>query len=274
MGRAEQVVVALAVLEPEDAVAVLGPAAGRLVGLAGQQRGEQQLLGADRVHLVADDVLDPAQHPQAQRQPGVDAGRGAADVAGAHAAAGGSAPRRPRGPRAGCGRTGWTYAGSCAEGYGRHAVHFDAVTVATNRAPAASPRVPDNPRPERTLHAPPVPHRRRSRRPAGRHSGGRLRAAPALAVPITTLNPGEAAARRRRHHRAPGEEDRRRRCRCGSKVKAPDRAAARQVRVGVTSSARPTGRAATARILGVNGRRGLEPAGQGEHLPDRALRRR
>ena len=84
MGGAEQVVVALAVLEPEDAVAVLGPAAGGLVGLAGQQRGEQQLLGADRVHLVADDVLDLAQHPQAQRQPGVDAGRGAADVAGAH----------------------------------------------------------------------------------------------------------------------------------------------------------------------------------------------
>ena len=73
VGGAEQVVGALAVLEPEDAVAVLGPAAGGLVGLAGQQRGEQQLLGADRVHLVADDVLDPAQHPQAQRQPGVDA---------------------------------------------------------------------------------------------------------------------------------------------------------------------------------------------------------
>ena len=44
---AEQVVAALAVLEPEDAVAVLGPAAGRLVGLARQQRGEVQLLGAD-----------------------------------------------------------------------------------------------------------------------------------------------------------------------------------------------------------------------------------
>ena len=80
---AEQVVVALAVLEPEDAVAVLRPAAARLVGLAGQQRGEGQLLGADRVHLLADDRLDVAQHPQAQRQPGVDARRGAADVAGA-----------------------------------------------------------------------------------------------------------------------------------------------------------------------------------------------
>ena len=84
MRGAEQVVGALAVLEPEDAVAVLGPAAGRLVGLARQQRRELQLLGADRVHLLADDPLDVAQHPQAQRQPGVDAGRGPPDVAGAH----------------------------------------------------------------------------------------------------------------------------------------------------------------------------------------------
>jgi hypothetical protein len=54
VGRAEQVVGALAVLEPEDVVAVLGPPASRLVGLLGQQRGEEQLL-ADLVHLFADD---------------------------------------------------------------------------------------------------------------------------------------------------------------------------------------------------------------------------
>ncbi len=77
----EQVVAALAVLEAEDAVAVRRPAVAGLVGLAGQQRRERQLLGADRVHLLADDPLDVAQHPQAQRQPGVDARRGAADVA-------------------------------------------------------------------------------------------------------------------------------------------------------------------------------------------------
>ena len=82
--RPEQVVVALAVLEPEDAVAVVGPAAGRLVGLARQQRRELQLLRADRVHLVADDLLDLLVDPQAQRQPGVDAGRRATDVARAH----------------------------------------------------------------------------------------------------------------------------------------------------------------------------------------------
>ena len=79
---AEQVVGALAVLEPEDAVAVLGPAAGGLVGLAGQQRREEQLLRADRVHLVADDALDLAQHAQPERQPGVDPRGVATDVAG------------------------------------------------------------------------------------------------------------------------------------------------------------------------------------------------
>ena len=80
---AEEVVGALAVLEPEDVGAVVGPAVGRLVGLLGQQRGERQLLGADVVHLLADDGLDPAQHAQAQGQPGVHARRDAADVAGA-----------------------------------------------------------------------------------------------------------------------------------------------------------------------------------------------
>src|SRR5665647_2751794 len=80
---AEQVVSALAVLEPEDVLAVVGPAAGRLEGLLGQQRREAQLLGADGVHLVANDALDVAQHLQTERQPGVDAGSDAADVAGA-----------------------------------------------------------------------------------------------------------------------------------------------------------------------------------------------
>lgn len=79
----EQVVGALAVLEPEQAVAVLGPAAGLLVRLARQQRGELDLLRPDRVHLLAHHGLDVAQHAQAQRQPGVPARGDAADVAGA-----------------------------------------------------------------------------------------------------------------------------------------------------------------------------------------------
>jgi hypothetical protein len=81
---AEEHVGVLAVLQPEQVGAVVGPAAGRLVGLPRQQRREEQLLGADRVHLLAHDHLDLAQHPQPQRQPGVDARRGAADVPGAH----------------------------------------------------------------------------------------------------------------------------------------------------------------------------------------------
>ncbi|CAB4715094.1 unannotated protein [freshwater metagenome] len=82
--RAEEVVAALAVLQAEEVVAVLRPAVGRLVGLAGQQRGERQLLRPHRIHLLADDALDPAQDLQSQGEPGVDAGRGAADVARAH----------------------------------------------------------------------------------------------------------------------------------------------------------------------------------------------
>ena len=80
----QQVVVLLAVLQAEQAVAVLVPAAGGLVGLTGQQCREVDLLSADRVHLLADDGLHPRQHLQPQRQPGVDAGSRAADVARAH----------------------------------------------------------------------------------------------------------------------------------------------------------------------------------------------
>ena len=71
-------------LQAEDAVAVLLPAAGRLVRLARQQRREMHLLRAERRHLLADDVLDLAPHLQPQRQPGEDPGRLTADVPGAH----------------------------------------------------------------------------------------------------------------------------------------------------------------------------------------------
>ena len=84
VGGAEQHVDALAVGEPEQRVAVLGPAVRRLVRLARQQSGQQDLLRADRVHLVADHLLHPPQHPQAERQPRVHAGRDPAHVARAH----------------------------------------------------------------------------------------------------------------------------------------------------------------------------------------------
>ena len=82
VGGAEEEVVAPAVLEPEEVGPVLGPPVGRLVGLARQQRGEVHLLRAHRVHLLADDALDVAEDPEAQRQPGEPAGRGPPDVAG------------------------------------------------------------------------------------------------------------------------------------------------------------------------------------------------
>ena len=63
----EQIVVVAAVLEPKDPVAVFGPAVCRLIGRARQQRREQDLLATDADHLLAHDVLDLAQHPQAQR---------------------------------------------------------------------------------------------------------------------------------------------------------------------------------------------------------------
>ena len=80
----EEVVVLATVLEPEQRGPVLLPAAGRLVGLARLERGEEHLLAADRVLLLAHDLLDLPQHLQAQRQPRVHPGGGAADVARAH----------------------------------------------------------------------------------------------------------------------------------------------------------------------------------------------
>jgi hypothetical protein len=84
VGRAEEVVAALAVVQAEQLGAVLLPAAGRLVGLLRQQGGQRDLLGADGVHLLADDPLHVVQDLLAQRQPGPQAGGGTAYVAGAH----------------------------------------------------------------------------------------------------------------------------------------------------------------------------------------------
>ena len=82
--RPEQHVGALAVGQPEQVVAVVGPATGRLVRFARQQRREEQFLGAHGVHLLAHDRLDLAQHPQPERQPGVHPRRGPPDVTRPH----------------------------------------------------------------------------------------------------------------------------------------------------------------------------------------------
>ena len=80
--RAEEIVVVAAVLESEEVVAVVGPASGALVGLAGKQRGEADLLEAGLLHLLANDGLDFVQHLQAERQPRVDPRRSPAHVSG------------------------------------------------------------------------------------------------------------------------------------------------------------------------------------------------
>ena len=82
--RRHDEVVAAPVLEAEHVVAVIGPAAGRLVGLLRQQGREVDLLEARRVHLLADDALDVAVDEPPERQPREPAGCGAADVPGAH----------------------------------------------------------------------------------------------------------------------------------------------------------------------------------------------
>ncbi len=73
----------MAILQPEDIVAVFLPAMGGLIGFARQQRREMNLLGADAVDLLANDGLDLVEHAQAQRQPRPNARRGLADISGA-----------------------------------------------------------------------------------------------------------------------------------------------------------------------------------------------
>ena len=84
VGGRQQVVGVLAVLQAEQALAVLGPAVRDLVGLTRQQGREVHLVRARRGHLLADDLLDPRLDAEADRQPREDARRLPADVAGAH----------------------------------------------------------------------------------------------------------------------------------------------------------------------------------------------
>jgi hypothetical protein len=82
VGGTEVVVATLAVLQPEQRVRKQIPAAGLPEVVGGQQRRQQHLLRPGAVHLFANDVLDPLQHPHAQRQEAVDARSHAPDVAG------------------------------------------------------------------------------------------------------------------------------------------------------------------------------------------------
>jgi len=81
--RADHEIALVAILEAQQLRAVLLAATGLLPQLEGLDCRHQQLKGAGLVHLVADDVLDLAQHAQAKRHPGVNAGGRALDEAGA-----------------------------------------------------------------------------------------------------------------------------------------------------------------------------------------------
>jgi hypothetical protein len=79
VGRPDEEVGALAVLEAQELRSVPVPAPALLPQLRRHRGRQQHLLRARAVHLVADDVLHLLQHPPAQRQKGVHAGGDPAD---------------------------------------------------------------------------------------------------------------------------------------------------------------------------------------------------
>ena len=83
MRGADDEVAAMAVLEAEELGAVDVPAAGLLPDLARDDHRDEDLLGADGVHLLADDGLDLHERAPGERQVAVEAGGGLADHAGA-----------------------------------------------------------------------------------------------------------------------------------------------------------------------------------------------
>ena len=82
MGRSQQVVGLMAILQAEDVVAILFPTVGGLIRFTRQQTGEVNFLSVDRSHFLTDDVFDLVQNIQAQRQPGPNTRSGLAQVAG------------------------------------------------------------------------------------------------------------------------------------------------------------------------------------------------
>ena len=83
VGHGEAEVASEAILEAEKVVAHDVPAAGFLPDLGRIERGQVHLLPADRVHLLAYNLLDLEQRALRQEQVAVDAGRKLAHVAGA-----------------------------------------------------------------------------------------------------------------------------------------------------------------------------------------------
>ena len=71
MRGGKKVVGLVPVLEAENIVAVFFPAVGHLIWFTRHHRGEMDFLGTYAVYLFPDNSLDPVQHTESQRQPGI-----------------------------------------------------------------------------------------------------------------------------------------------------------------------------------------------------------
>ena len=83
VGRAVQHRPLVAVGDAQHLLAVILVAAALLPQLGRLDRRHQDLVGAGGIHLLAHDLLDPAEHAQPERQPAVDARRALPDHPGA-----------------------------------------------------------------------------------------------------------------------------------------------------------------------------------------------
>ena len=81
MGRSQEVVPALTVLQLEQGRTVFIPTIRRLVRLCRKKRRKVDFLSADTVHLLTNNCLYFAQQTQAKRKPRVDTGGSTTNVA-------------------------------------------------------------------------------------------------------------------------------------------------------------------------------------------------
>ena len=82
VGRPETEVPLVTIPDPQQLRPVLLPAAGLLPELGGLNGGHEHLERARRVHFLANDVLDLAQHPHPEGEPGVETRREGPDEPG------------------------------------------------------------------------------------------------------------------------------------------------------------------------------------------------
>ena len=81
VGRSQEIVPALTVLQLEQSRTIFIPAIGRLVRLCRKKRRKVNFLSADTVHLFTNNCLYLAQQTQAKRKPRVDTGGSTTNVA-------------------------------------------------------------------------------------------------------------------------------------------------------------------------------------------------